>query len=270
MTRLRLRPAAHDFVDRVAQVGWWLHAGRWLIGAALALAIGAGLGQWVDDKNWNFLSDPAIQPWFITAAVVAFIWLLLSLTRPYWHPEANVSSKDEQMLLTQLASSARSIADSHSQPLVARRHFVAGAFATHMVNALSRVYSRVPDVRTIVYELNPERNEMKPIQHAGERKPSGPFTTDDERGREAIDFVLADKGAHLEPDIKKKTKRMHAWNGKANGYRTFIAAPIVSTSGFHGMITIDAPNPGDLSEHDKRVVDLAANILSVGFAHIKK
>jgi hypothetical protein len=36
------------------------------------------------------------------------------------------------------------------------------------------------------------------------------------------------------------------------------------------MITIDAPNPGDLTEHDRRVVDLAANIMGVGFAHIKK
>lgn len=149
-----------------------------------------------------------------------------------------------------------------------KRQFVRGELALHMVNALTRVYSRIPDVRTIVYELNHDRNEMKPIQHAGERKPSGSFTLDDERGQQAIQFVLMDGGAHLEPDVKKKD--YSAWQGQGNGYRTYIAAPVVSRNGFHGMITIDAPKPGDLTQHDKRVIDLAANILSVGFAHIKK
>ena len=267
MTRFRIRASAHDFVDRLAQVGWWLHAIRWCLGAAVTLALGAGLGQWVDDKKWDFLADPAIGPWCVYTIIAAIVWVLLSVTKNYWHPDAVVSSKDEQMLLTQLASSARSIADSHGRPMATKRHFVRGEFSVHLVNALSRVYSRVQDVRTIVYELNHDRTELNPLQHAGERKPSGSFTLDDERGRAAIESVLSDKGARLEPDIKKKGD---GWNGKGNGYRTYVAAPIVSKNGFHGMITIDAPNPGDLTEHVRRVVDLAANIMGVGFAHIKK
>lgn len=137
-----------------------------------------------------------------------------------------------------------------------------------MVNALSRVYSRIPDIRAIVYELNNEQDQLTPLKHAGERKPTGEFTLADERGRAAIDFVLSDDGAELISDVHKN--RREGWNGSGNGYRTYIAAPIVSKSGFHGMITIDAPKPGDLTPHDKRVIDLAASLLSVGFAHIRK
>jgi hypothetical protein len=268
MTRLRIRASVKDLVDRFAQVGWWLHSLRWCIGAAITLAVGAGLGQWVDDKNWSFLADPAIEPWCQYTIAAAVGWLILSATKQSWHPDAVVSSKDEQMLLTQLALSARSIADVKGKPMNTRRQFVRGELAIHMVNALSRVYSKVADVRTIIYEMSADQDEMWPVQHAGERRPSGKFTLQDQRGQDAIQFVLTDKGAKLEEDIKRNTGGN--WSGRGDGYRTYIAAPVVSSSGFHGMITIDAPNPGDLTQHDKRVIDLAANILSVGFAHIKK
>lgn len=268
MTRFRIRANAHDFIDRLAQVGWWLHAIRWCIGAATTIAIGAALGQWLDDKNWDFLANPVVEPWCRWTIAAAFLWLGLSLTKSYWHPGAVVSSKDEQMLLTQLGSSVRSIADSHGKPMQTRRQFVRGELAVHMVNALSRVYSRIPDVRATVYELNSDQDRLTPLQHAGERRPTGDFTAGDERGKAAIDFVLGDKGAELVSDVRKSGRP--GWNGSGNGYRTYIAAPIVSKSGFHGMITIDAPNPGDLTHHDKRVIDLAASILSVGFAHTKK
>lgn len=230
--------------------------------------MGAAFGQWLDDKNWDFLGNPVVEPWFHWAIVAACLWLLLSVTKSYWHPSAVVSSKDEQMLLTQLGGSARSIADSVGTPMQARRQFVRGELVVHLVNNLSRVYSKIPDVRAIVYELNAEQNRLTPIKHAGERKPRGDFTLDDDRGRAAIDFVLGDNGAELVSDVKKDGRP--GWNGSGNGYRTYIAAPIVSKSGFHGMITIDAPRPGDLTHHDKRVIDLAASILSVGFAHTKK
>lgn len=268
MTPLRLRANAYKLIDRLAQIGWWVQFLRWTSGVVVTLTAGAALGQWLDDKNFKFLADPALERWFQISAASAVIWVLLSITQDSWHPDAEVSSKNEQMLLTQMARSARSLADSRRKPLQAKKHFVRGEMSLHAVNALSRVYSRVHDVRTVVYELNPEKTLLSPLHHAGEREPAGSFSVSTPRGKAAIDFVLADDGAELVADVKKEKR--DGWGGSGNGYRTYISAPIVSETGYHGMLTIDAPNPGDLTQQDKRVIDLAANLLGVGFASIKK
>jgi hypothetical protein len=265
---LRFRANGYKLVDRVTKLGWWTEFTRRSSGVIVTLTAGGALGQWIADKNFKFITDPALEGWFQLSILCVAIWIILTVSRDSWHPEADVSSKDDQMLLTQMAISARSLADARRKPLQAKKHFVRGTMATHVVNSLSRVYRKVDDVRTVVYELNAEKTLLSPLHHAGERAPAGAFSVDTPRGQAAIDFVLADNGPELVADVKKENR--DGWGGSGNGYRTYISAPIVSESGYHGMLTIDAPHPGDLTQQDKRVVGLAASLLSAGFASIKK
>jgi len=52
-------------------------------------------------------------------------------------------------------------------------------------------------------------------------------------------------------------------------YKTFISAAVAADRTIFGFLSVDAPNPGDLTKHDKDLVGLLAQILSAALAITK-
>lgn len=53
-----------------------------------------------------------------------------------------------------------------------------------------------------------------------------------------------------------------------HGYRTFIAAPVVAEGRRFGMLTLDALEPGDLTENDVYAMSLLAKLLAAALAQV--
>jgi hypothetical protein len=49
-------------------------------------------------------------------------------------------------------------------------------------------------------------------------------------------------------------------------YKTFISAPVAAGDTIFGFLGVDAPNPGDLTKHDKDLIGLLTQILSAALA----
>ncbi|MQA06179.1 MAG: GAF domain-containing protein [Streptosporangiales bacterium] len=57
------------------------------------------------------------------------------------------------------------------------------------------------------------------------------------------------------------------WDPTApHDYKTFVAVPVISGNVAYGMITLDAPAPGDLTRDDARLLRLLAGLLANAFA----
>lgn len=61
-----------------------------------------------------------------------------------------------------------------------------------------------------------------------------------------------------------------AYHGTRIGYRTFISAPIADRQRTYGMLTVDAPNPGDLLKSETHLVMLVADLLAIAFASVRE
>ncbi len=135
--------------------------------------------------------------------------------------------------------------------------------ATQAVGALTLLKKDVDRARAVVYALDPSRTSMSPLAHAGRGTTPSGFTLGNVRGDRAIALVTS--GGHLfVPDLDAVNNE--EWAGSGNDYRTFISAAITNGEYSYGMLTLDAPKAGDLSENDEHTVLLMADLLSIAFA----
>jgi hypothetical protein len=243
-----------------------LHASWFVSRKSPALFVGAALGAYITEKKWDFLWDGKLLDAWIWFGVAVVAWVTLSLTRRWWNPFVSRGGAELQVLLKVLGKSARFVADSHSHARVARQHRN-DELAGNIAGYLTKAYPKIKDVRSVVYKMNQDGTQLVPHRWDGAREPSGPFIKGDGgRGDMAFEFVRSARGAKLVEDTKKADS---GWQGSGEGYRSYISAPIVSTSGHHGMLTIDAQEPSALTKEDLKVAELAANLLSIAFASVK-
>ncbi|WP_457317440.1 hypothetical protein [Sinomonas sp. RB5] len=243
---------------------WWLSRAKWLAGFSFTVLIGAIAGTFAADPQTDWLASGRLGV-AIACAVTLAIWVGLKGTEHLWGSQASRSSADEKILIDQLANVARRIADDLPSGKQNRHHaFV--ALAADVAHSLGRAYAKVVnDVRVVVYKYEDET--LLPLRHSGDRLPSGAFTRDTQRGAAALDFVDSGDPAKFIRDVSQVDP---GWQGSGSGYATFISAAIRSKDGPVGMLTIDAPRPGDLTGHDRAIATLAANVLSIAGASTSK
>lgn len=143
--------------------------------------------------------------------------------------------------------------------------------ADKAVGALTKIAAHVERARATVYRLNAD-GDMHYVSYdgRGEGVQPQPFMRHTLRGeralemvRNCLDLLVEDIDEHP-PDAKKDAPPPYA--GSRSGYKTFISCSITVRSKSYGMVTVDAPNPGDLSANDMQLVGLVADLLGVAFA----
>ncbi len=110
-------------------------------------------------------------------------------------------------------------------------------------------------------EAGPPRR-LVPQQSVGRAGPASTvFTEGEPAGDAALAMVLADDDL-LVDDVDEGPPPGWAPDQERD-YRCFAAVPAIAGDTAYGMVTLDAPEPGDLSPHDLRLLRLMARSLAV-------
>lgn len=225
----------------------------------------------VKEKNPALKSGEELGPAWALLWDGYWIWIILAIISclalwPLRKFSKELASVQTKQLLYALVEAARSIADGEHGTERDKKGELK-ALCTHLVAAMVSSYPDVEDVRAITYFFNEDHTELQRYVHAGTRDPSGPFTMNDARGKAAINFAHTSTTARLQDDTQKKDTE-EGWKGSGQGYRCFIAAPILSSGGRYGMLTVDAKAPYALTAEDELVVMLAAQLIGLAKASI--
>ncbi|MFJ3454554.1 GAF domain-containing protein [Curtobacterium sp. NPDC090223] len=124
------------------------------------------------------------------------------------------------------------------------------------------------DVRVVVYRLKAEprtgSRELAVENSHGRRGKPKPFKEGDDGRGDAVFSWLEDSASLFVADLT--VAQLPGWRGSGKGYKTFISAPVVIDGTPKGMLTVDAPTPGDLDETDRGLVESLAALVGVAFA----
>jgi hypothetical protein len=144
--------------------------------------------------------------------------------------------------------------------------------AIQAAGALNLIFADRERTRATVYRLTADGNmECVCYQGRGEGVQPQPFTKGTLRGEQALaivrdgrnllvrdidDVETANDGKVVSPDYR----------GSRSGYKTFITCSITNRDKPCGMVTLDPPDVYDLSDTDKQLAGLMADLLAVAFA----
>ncbi|MBW9093091.1 GAF domain-containing protein [Microbacterium jejuense] len=137
---------------------------------------------------------------------------------------------------------------------------------SHVLQSKAVLFPGVKDVRMVVYrvEIDGPRKRLVVEDSAGRRrdKPEPFVAGDGGRGDAAFEWLSGGKPKFVPNTAAEYDK---AWKGSGRGYRTYISVPILVKDEAFGMLTVDAPTPGDLDETDVPLVEVLAGLLAVGY-----
>jgi len=102
-------------------------------------------------------------------------------------------------------------------------------------------------------------------EHAGRPSPvRSEFLADDPRGAAAIALVEDNDHLFCEDIVKKPPPN---WGDSGDhSYKTFISVGVRTRSTAYGMLTVDAPTPGDLSEQDVDMLRVMGGLIALAGA----
>jgi cbb3-type cytochrome oxidase subunit 3 len=223
------------------------------------------------DRTWEsfFHGVGSIWPlhlWLLFIAAVIFIFAKIVELRI--RTAADQSLLDDSILQAQFALIASRLADEMSLT-PGQRSASEKALVTKILSALETGCKEVPGFRTIFYRLSSDRTRLDVSDWTGTRKPTGPFTSETSRGQAALDFVISSPAGHAELVRDCEKEQREHWRGSGNGYQTYISTVVGTASGPIGMLSMDAPEPGSLSNADKRYATLAAGLLAIAFSPLR-
>ncbi len=139
---------------------------------------------------------------------------------------------------------------------------LAGLLVQAVVDAASGICG--PDqTRSIFFRQDGKVMECE--AYAGRAEPSTTVFTDaatDPAGQSAFEIVRRQEAALYE-DIHDSAPPGLT---RSRSYRTFIAAAVLAGDESYGMLTVDAPEPGVLTDEDLEVMKVLANLLGAGLA----
>ncbi|PPF39815.1 GAF domain-containing protein [Pseudoclavibacter sp. AY1H1] len=124
------------------------------------------------------------------------------------------------------------------------------------------------NTRMIIYQVVDERNKSRRLESVdfyGRRanKPRGFKDKDRGRGQRVFEWLDADDAQpRFIPDVRQEPDFDTT---EANGYLTYISVPIVSDGTVRGMLSVDAPDSGDLDETDIPMLEVLAYALATAF-----
>jgi hypothetical protein len=112
-------------------------------------------------------------------------------------------------------------------------------------------------------ESHDGKRKLIPYEHTGRHgKPKTVFVEGTENGDFVFNLLESDE-PYFCPDIKTDPPR-GSDNTRTRGYRTFISVPAGAGGESFGMVTIDAPSPGDLNERDIPLMMVFGSVIAVG------
>jgi hypothetical protein len=220
-----------------------------------------------------FILDPddRIRPGFLVATIIALvITLLMSWVSEKWRAEAGRAEKAERVDLEVTFNDAfipalGLLAEMSRQgdvPKAATRSSVMG----QVCSAIPLVVPGVDRLRIVVYTVERQQGSrpraLRAVYWTGrEDKPRDMVDKDRGRGQRVWTWMDTRQPRFI-PDTHEEE-----WVEADRAYRTYIAVPLLRGSTHLGMLTIDAPTPGDLDETNLSAVTLAGAMLSTAFAH---
>ncbi|MBS9533051.1 GAF domain-containing protein [Mycobacterium sp. M1] len=165
---------------------------------------------------------------------------------------------------------ATAIADMQTSPKDKRRDR-ANEIAGRGAEALALVMARISGLRSVVYREEGDALNVLECRGRSDRMPQ-PFRRGDPRGDAA--FLSIERRepvfVHDVGNGDAVAAVDGAYHGSRAGYRTFISAPVADQQRTYGMLTVDAPNPGDLLKSDTYLVMLVADLLAIAFASVRE
>ena len=122
-------------------------------------------------------------------------------------------------------------------------------------------------VRACWYRADVSDKEVvfKPKRHLGRGvQPSTCFSSNDARGAALARLVINDE-TELYEDLD--TSKPKDWKTGGTSYRTFMVVPVRTNNRMFGLLTVDADEPGALTEADVLVVKVLAWVLALALSH---
>lgn len=107
--------------------------------------------------------------------------------------------------------------------------------------------------------------QLTPMACVGRAGPARePFVEGTKRGDDALSMIAYDE-VRFYPNVDERPPP--GWDASAvHDYKTFVAAPVISGDVAYGMLTLDAPQPGNLTDDDARLLRLLAGLLADALA----
>lgn len=245
---------------------WSMVHGGW---TPAALGASAGVAGSVLLGTVGDLSEEGqvLRAWLggILAAVAAGVVLAVD----WWRRRTEASGGREvaqyRITLTDaILPMAEAIASMPTQPSAVRQRTAVKAIG-HAKSSLLLLFHETPKLRVVVYEFSEGGKQLDAVDFAGRANKPRPFISGDGgRGDAAFARIRDDQ----EPLFVRDTHD-ESFSGKQHAgtsYRTFISAAIRADGRAYGMLTIDAPVPGTISEHDAGIVSVLATLLGIALA----
>jgi hypothetical protein len=135
--------------------------------------------------------------------------------------------------------------------------------AQQAVGALCLLLKDVDRLRAVVYRVDGAGTSMPCLGYSGRGAKPDAFVAGTPRGDSALNLVRT--AGHLFcADVVRD--RPAQYGGTVSDYRTFISAAVSNGPSAYGMVTVDAPNAGDLVDTDAQLVLLMADLMAIAFA----
>ncbi|MGU3651631.1 GAF domain-containing protein [Mycolicibacterium sp. A43C] len=141
-----------------------------------------------------------------------------------------------------------------------------GRVTDQAVGALRLIFADVDRVRSTVYRLNSD-GDLVYMSYGGrgEGVQPQPFRRLTTRGEPALAMVRGRTDIFVE-DVDAVDEGSPEYQGSRSGYKTFISCSIADKTSIYGMVTVDAPSVGDLTDTDRQLVGLMSDLLAIAFA----
>ncbi|MBU3995725.1 MAG: GAF domain-containing protein [Actinobacteria bacterium] len=272
---MTLLERAHRFVDWAAAEMKWLLIFVAFGGTLASTVLGIIAGStWPDKDSFDWWSPAHHTLWLLVAVVLSLAAglvasALIDISRR-GQDRGRIRAKviAQEGLREAVLPSLRSVGRLATVPSTQRAEQFT-KMVSQVLMARSTLFAGKAGVRMVVYECEGSRRgnrSLTPFDHDG-RSANIPTPFESKqigRGSKVFEWL----------DSKNPTARFVAnsedepdkdWAGTGNGYRTYISVPIRIRDEVFGMLTVDAPNPGDLDETDISMIEVLAQILAIAF-----
>jgi transcriptional regulator with GAF, ATPase, and Fis domain len=137
--------------------------------------------------------------------------------------------------------------------------------AQQVAGSMDLLLRDIDGLRTVVYELKDGGARMEHIAYQGRGDKPGSFQRSPGGKPDPAFEALELNESRLVHDVlleKRRGRKQHS----LEGYRTYIAVPIVVGASGYGMLTLDAPQANSFTETDRYLCEFVAELLGIAFA----
>lgn len=245
-------PPQNPLVAAWRWLGYWGDRGEPIVTTATLLGTTGGA------------AGLAVSGWWWVLIVVA---ALLPLPGVFWRRREGADEERadarERLMEESLPRLLELAATTTSQPRSDRTRMLESA-VHRVVGDLRNAFDDVSGVRVVVFRITDDGTRMIPFEPAGRHDRPNPFVRGTERGDKAFAVLNWPHSYVMVQNLSETAPG--EWAGTAEGYSTFITAPIRSSDEGFGLLTVDAPTPGSLEERHASTLALFASALGVFFA----